>query len=373
MSKIEQRRAKTAKANIENKAVLADGTAPKSEFPYKKILIAVLVVVAVVACALLILNAVVDNYSGKFRTEGAVAVNDATVDTKKITENDVLYSKTLVDAELAKYDFLVPVVNAAYANYTKQSVNVMSNENIMNFVVTINGNVHGEDSNNKLATILLVSINNGKVTFVRMNTTTFVAIPGLAAGPLYDSYRLGGTALVAKAIQENFGIAINGYMDLTLEKFMDLAILFNQNGIELPVEGETRTIAYKDATSMFEYVKSCKDKEAMVQNVVKVVAESFSGKNLLDLRKVPDTLFAENSKTVSYIAKEDFAALLKMGTSVLSGDVSKNVTTFGLGEDAKSADYYGRAGDKYYTMTALVDYQASVTEFQTVLGYVDAE
>lgn len=373
MSKIEQRRAKTAKANIDNKAVLADGTAPKSEFPYKKILIAVLAVVAVIACALLILNAVIDNYSGKFRTEGAVSVNDATVDVNKIKDADVLYDKDLVIEELAKYKFLVPVINNAYANYTKHSTNVMSNKNIMNFVVTINGDVHGEDSNNKLATLMLVSINDGKISFVRMNASAFVAIPGLAAGPLYDSYRFGGAALTAKTIQENYGIAINGYVDLTLDAFMKTALLFNPNGIELPVEGTDKTTPYTDVTSMFEYIKSCKDKEAMVQAVVKSVANSFSDKNILDLRKVADTLSGEKSGMVAYISREDFASLLKMGTSVLAGDkfdASKNVITFGLGKDAKSADYYGFAGDKYYTMTTLVDYQASVTALQTALGYI---
>jgi hypothetical protein len=154
---------------------------------------------------------------------------------------------------------------------------------------------------------------------------------------------------------------------------MKTALLFNPNGIVLPVEGTDKTTPYTDVTSMFEYIKSCKDKDAMVQAVVKSVANSFSGKNILDLRKVADTLSGEKSGMVAYISREDFASLLKMGTSVLAGDkfdASKNVITFGLGKDANSADYYGFAGDKYYTMTALVDYQASVTALQTALGYI---
>lgn len=373
MSKIEQRRAKTAKANIDNKAVLADGTAPKSEFPYKKILIAVLAVVAVIACALLILNAVIDNYSNKFRTEGAKSVNAAVVDVNKITDNDVLYDKDLAKVELAKYGFLVSAVNDAYANFTKQSVNVQANENIMNFVITVSGDVYGEDSNNKLATVMLVSINDGKITFVRVNTSTFVAIPGLAAGPLYDSYRLGGAALVSKTIQENYGVAINGYIDLPVETFMKVALIFDENGIELPVEGTDKTTSYTDVNAMFEYIKGCKDKDAMVQAVVKSVADSFSGKNLLDLRKVADTLSSEDSKMVAYISREDFAALLKKGTSILSGEnfkSSEDVIAFGYGDDAKSVDYYGAAGDKYYTQTTLVNYGASVTQLHKDLGYI---
>ena len=375
MSKIEQRRAKTAKANIDNKAVLAEGTAPKSEFPYKKILIAVLAVVAVIACALLILNAVIDNYSGKFRTEGAVSVNDATVDANKIKDTDALYDKDLVIDELAKYNFLVPVINNTYANYTKQSNNVMSKDGIMNFVVTVNGNVYGEDSDNKLATLMLVSINNGKVTFVRMNTSTFVAIPGLAAGPLYDAYRLGGTALTAKTIQENYGVAINGYVDLTLDAFMKTALLFNPNGIELPVEGTDKTTPYTDVNSMFEYIKNCKNKDAMVQEVVKSVANSFSGKNILDLRKVADTLSGENSGMVAYISREDFASLLRMGTSVLAGDnfkASENVITFGLGEEAIPSDPNGTPG-KYFGISTLADYSASVEKLQAALGYIESK
>lgn len=373
MSKIEQRRAKTAKANIDNKAVLAEGTAPKSEFPYKKILIAVLAVVAVIACALLILNAVIDNYSGKFRTEGAVSVNDATVDANKIKDSDTIY--TDIDAELAKYKFLGTHVNSAYANFTKQTDNVMYNKDILNLVVTVNGDIRGEDNDNKLATIMLVSINNGKLTFVRMNPSTLVAIPGLSVGPLYDAYRFGGTALTAKTIQENYGIAINGYVDLTLDAFMKTALLFNPNGIELPVEGTDKTTPYTDVNSMFEYIKNSKDKEAMVQAVVKSVANSFSGKNILDLRKVADTLSGEKSGMVAYISREDFAALLKMGTSVLAGDnfkASENVITFGLGKEAIPSDPNGMPG-KYFEISALADYSASVEKLQVALGYIESK
>ena len=381
MSKIEQRRAKTAKANIENKAVLADGAAPKSEFPYKKILIAVLVVVAVVACALLILNAVVDNYSNKFRTEGAVSVENATADMKNLKDDDVLYNKNLVNAELAKYNFLVAAVNNAYVNYTKQSNNVMSNENILNFVVTVSGDVYGEDSNNKLATVMLVSINNGKITFVRMNSSVFVAIPTLGAGPLYDAYRFGGAALVAKTVQENYGVKVNGYVDVPVDAFMKAALLFDADGaIELTADGKTGV--YTDVNSMFEFIKNSDDKDALVQSVIASVANSFASQKLLDLRKLVDDKenapapFGAKSGVVSYIANEDFAALLKMGTSALASDnfkASESVITVGFGDEVKAVDYNGAAGEKYFGTTTLVDYQASVTKLQTVLGYVDAE
>ena len=68
MGKITDRREKTAHTNIENKAVLADGAKPKSDFPYKKILIIVLAIVAVVACVLLVVNAFVDSYADKLAT-----------------------------------------------------------------------------------------------------------------------------------------------------------------------------------------------------------------------------------------------------------------------------------------------------------------
>ena len=125
MSKINERRERTAKTNIDNKAVLAEASATKTEFPYKKILIAVLAVVAVIACALLIVNAVVDSYANKLNN--GVSVDNAAVDKNKLT--DEYYSQ----ADLEKYDFLKEISNKVYENYLVQSENVAAEkENVYN-------------------------------------------------------------------------------------------------------------------------------------------------------------------------------------------------------------------------------------------------
>lgn len=378
MGKIDQRRAKTAKANIDNKAVLAEGTAPKSEFPYKKILIAVLAVVAVIACALLILNAVIDNYSGKLRTDGAKPVNEATV-VGKIGNDDFLYDKELLSAQLDKYGFLDDAIITTYENFANNSgINVQKEEGILNFVVTVTGDVYG-DSNNKLATAMLVSIKDGKLTLVRMNTTTFVAIPGLAVGPLYDSYRFGGAALVAKTIQENYGIAINGYFDLPIKAFIEAAIMFEEDK-EINLDGKAFPITIDAATtakSLFEYIRTSEDKEALTKALIDTVVGNFADANVLDLRKLVDDKdekpapFGSKSGIVSYVSRDDFGTIIKLILSNENFNASKNVITFGLGETSKPVDPNGTP-NHFYSMTMLVDYSASIKELQKALGYTVA-
>ena len=78
MSKISERRERTANTQIDNKAYLAEAPAQKKEYIYKKILIAVLAVVAVVACVLLLINAVVDAQA--LKDAGVISkINDGVV------------------------------------------------------------------------------------------------------------------------------------------------------------------------------------------------------------------------------------------------------------------------------------------------------
>ncbi len=375
MSKINERRERTAKADIENKAALADAPATKSEFPYKKILIAVLAVVAVIACALLILNAVVENYAAKFNT--GKTIEQATVDTSKIADNETFYKNP--QAAFDKYSFLAPAVNKAYENYTKQSLNVKSNANVYNFVITVNDNdIYADiNPNNKLASIVLVSINNEKVTFVRMSAGTLVAIPGLSVGPLYDAYRFGGTALLAKAVQDNYGITVNGYIDLTLDAFMTAALeICGDAGIPMAGSADGEINYYSTADSLFNYIKTSDDKEAKVQEVVKAIASGLANKKVFELRGVVKAISNVENGMVASISRDDFGKLISMGTSMLSSDsfkVENNVITFGLGNDSTYVDYNGVDGFRYYFTSSLKDYSASVKALQDALYGTEAK
>lgn len=377
MGKIDERRARTEKAAIENKAALADAPATKTEFPYKKILIAVLAVVAVIACALLIVNAIVESYSAKFRDGASIeaAVENANLPDSEKTE-EVLYNGELFDAELRKYGFLASAVSKAYQNYAVQSSNVLAKDGVYNFVITVNDSkiYEGVNDNNKLATVLLLSINNGSVKIVRMNTGSLVVIPGLSVGPLYDAYRFGNAALLSKAVQENYGVKINGYIDVSLDSFMKAALeISGGNGVVLPADAtHSDAIEYRDVNQLFLRIKESDKKDEMVQAVIKSVAGNLSGMKVIELKNAVKLL--EDNMT-AYISRDDFGDLIKMGTSILgssSFNADEDVTTFAI-QDTSAVDYNGAAGGKYYFYSTPDNYQTAVDTLQTELGLKEAK
>ena len=134
MSKISDRRKRTANTKIENKAYLAEAPAQKKEYPYKKILVALLAVVAVIACVLLMINAVIDAQAKKFvnapEHSTAVATTPAT---------GIYYENT--DFLLTNVPKFRTVYQAVIDNMSRpEIVNTKSDENVLNFVVTINSN-----------------------------------------------------------------------------------------------------------------------------------------------------------------------------------------------------------------------------------------
>lgn len=371
MSKINERRERTGKQNIENKATISDASVKKTEFPYKKILIIALAVVAVIACALLIVNAVIESYAAKFRN-GTSVDGAVIIDKQGPDDSEVLYNSELRAEELAKYDFLVTAFDKVNENYAVQSTNVLSKDGVYNFVISVNDDdlYAGIDENNKLATVVLVSINNGNIKMVRMNPSSLVVIPGKSVGPLYDSYRFGNAALLAKTIQQNYGIKVNGYIDLSLDAFMTVATeISGGNGIELPGKNKDEIHVYgkDDANALVDYIKKSDDKEAMIQKVVESVAGNLSSMKIIELKGTVKAITGMKDGMVAYISRKDFGNLINLGTKVLASgfNAENDLTTFGI-EDASAITQ--NAVGNYYTYSTPNDYLGAVNALQSKLG-----
>ena len=340
-------------------AVLADAPATKNEFPYKKILIAVLVVVAVIACALLVVNAMVDSYGQKLNN--GVSVENAKVDEKKLV--DEYYSAE----DLNKYDFLQVLSNKVYENYLYQSANVKTNgEGVLNFILTVNdAEINYDNPKNQLAVVMLLSIKEGKATFVRMNSTTAVAIPGAKVAPLYDAYRFGGTALLAKTVQENYGIEINGYVDMKFDAFMKA--IKEIGGLQI-VEGQN-TYVFEDKASLFAFVNQDPEKtQQRADAVVKALRTNVTSMKVFDLRKALNAASADNG-IVASISDEDFGNLLSVGTKMFAtGEASAELASFGMAKESSGVDsYWGYEDCKFINCTELNDYAKSIKALQTLI------
>lgn len=310
MGKITDRREKTAHINIENKAVLADGTKPKGEFPYKKLIVAVLIIIAIVACVLLVMNAFVDSYADKFNT--GVAPNEAVATTKPTGElydnlSDLMTNSNFREAYLA-----------AAANHAKNYANIKSDADIYNYIVDITAPTDADSAN--VSVIMLLSLNNktNKISYFAINKASLVNIPTVGVGPIYDAFAFGGPALLARTVQENFGVEIKGYVDMPLESFVQATL--DVGGIVLDDQTLTEDEQKLDtAAKIYNYVQKSPDRNAAMTNVIKSLAVKSGEAGVIGLKNTVDTV--SDALTAS-VQREDFGELIKILVEMFKNDSS---------------------------------------------------
>ena len=359
MSKISERRERTANTNIENKAVLADAPAKKKEFPYKKLLVAVLAIVAIIACALLIINVIINNKLATLTNNGElVAVEDATVPENFVAEG-VIYENTagLMDSKGFKNAYL-----AAVANHKDNYTNINSVDGIYNYIMLITDDNNAENPENNLAddskglivaVMLSLNANESKVTYVTINKTSMAVIPEVGVGPLYDAYAFGGSALFAKSVQDNYGIKVNGYAELTISTFFNAAE--NLGGIE--IDGEK----LENKEALYDYVKDAvingSTREAATKNVVKALAAGVADAGVFGLSEL---MKAVNLK--AYLTRDDLGDLITAGVKMFKSEA----TVTDLGYD--TAKQVWVKDDPSY-MCSTFDYEAEIDALLITLSY----
>ena len=352
MSKISERRERTANTQIENKAYLAEAPAQKKEYPYKKILVAFLAVIAIVACVLLMINAVIDAQAKKFvnapEHSTAVATTPAT---------GIYYENT--DFLLTNVPKFRTVYQAVIDNMSRpEIVNTKSDENVLNFVVTINSDKNPTTSNLTMVMLLSFDKVEGNVTYVYISKLAFSYIPTVGVGPLYDAYGFGGAALLARAVEENYGIAIDGYVDLPLDSFVTACS--EVGGI---IIGDT---AYETKDEIYDYVDKAEDREAAIKNVVTSLASGVKKEKLFGASKIALKI-VESAKV--NINRDDIGELLQAGVKIFKNEPVVAM----LGYDtAKSALYtwkpdYPTQGliERYHD--SIFDYEGEITKIQNLL------
>ena len=314
MSKIKDRREMTKNTKIENKAVLADGTKPKSEFPYKKILIIALAIVAVIACVLLVANAFVDSYADKFAT------GENHVNAQPTTEiKGELYENT--DAYLSNPEF-VKAYSAAVQNHAKNYTNVKADANVYNYVVSINYSADADSANLSAAMILSIDKVNNQVSYFSINKSMLVYIPSVGVGPLYDAYGFGGGALLAQTIENNFGVKINGYVDMPLLSFAEAAAKLGGIKVDEPKNIDSEQLL-DTPEEIYNYVANStylpepRTRNEAMTNVIKGLAAASVEEGVFGIKGTVDTIVDSFD---SYISREDFGNIISMGTKVFAND-----------------------------------------------------
>ena len=299
-----------------------------------KLLVILLVAVAVVAIAVMVLNIIVNSYFSKVNNQ--TAWYDEVIEVNMPADDDIYtFNKLLNSAEYKA------ACEKVLANYAESSHTLRKDANVYNFAIYGINNFGQADTDTTAAFIMIASFNasTNKVTYVTLAEDALVYIPHAAKiGELRDAYEWGGVksgaALLTKTIQSNFGIAINGYIEVNMAVVAEL--VDNAGGVEAEVADQN---ALNKAIDSFNEKFDKDVANATVSNgkaklngeqalaysrmgdkematLVKALGKAIFQNGLGGMTSSFD-IITENAKMA--IVKEDFNALIRMAVSTVSG------------------------------------------------------
>lgn len=231
MSKITERREKTATMEIDNKAILPESDEKVKSYPSKKVLVALLIITAIISLFLLIVNAWVDSYASAF---APVDIDNAgaTVTLDQLpADRQEFYSKLNT---YLKYKPFKDGYDAAMLNYATASKDIKWAEGIYNYVVFVVDDVTGDYKKTGSITLVSFNANTSKISYSVLQSDTLVYITSIGEGEnkqeivgrLSDAYQWGGEALLARAVQDNYGVRLNGYAALPYSAIIKMVDTF---------------------------------------------------------------------------------------------------------------------------------------------------
>ena len=231
----------------------------------------------------------------------------------------------------------------AVVNYAQANSDMRVDEKVFNYAV-FGVDQFGDAENASADIIMLVSVNkvDNHVTYLAFETRMLVYIPTVGVGPMHDAYLLGGPQLLLDTIEQNYGVHINGFIDLDMSAFVSLidefgTIVFSGNkafvdGINEDIASfnTSKNLTGEDAVQnavltngtvelsgmqTLAYLRNAGAEKANIANTVlkqlteKIVEKGLSGaKTTLDI--------ALDEMTVS-LSRDDVGALITIGLSVL--------------------------------------------------------
>ncbi len=165
-----------------------------------------LMVLAVCAIALLIVNLIVNSYAMKLNAGHYEKVE--IIPAQEIADMGI-YNEPYITCDEYK-----AAANDILLNYAEASHSIKDADHIYNYAIY--GINKFADSDKGVATFILIASFNKetkKVTYLTFTETALVYIPMVGIGRLRDSYEFGGAALLTKTLKHNFGFQIEGYIE----------------------------------------------------------------------------------------------------------------------------------------------------------------
>ncbi len=211
--------------DVKRTATIAENTVLSNNrrgFPFKKVFFALLVVLIIFSILLLVVNIVVNSYFSKIKEfDGKWEINVELMKSMPMyIDNETYYSQT---------EDLHRAYDTVMLNYAQASSDIRYKESVYNYAIFGTDQFSGSAETASADIIMLVSVDEDKehVSYLSFETRMLVYIPSVGVGPLNDAYLLGGPQLLVNTIEQNYGLHLDGFVELDMSAFVSLVDNFD--------------------------------------------------------------------------------------------------------------------------------------------------
>jgi anionic cell wall polymer biosynthesis LytR-Cps2A-Psr (LCP) family protein len=320
-----------------------------------KTLAIILIVIAACSIALLIGNLILDSYVSR--------INQPHYEDAVIEIAPEITSTNAYDPYLLNLEKFQPIYMDVLLNYAEASHSIKSDEKIYNFAIY---GINTFASNEKgLATFIMVASFNKetkKVTYATFKENVLVYIPMVGVGELQDAYEWGGSALLSKTIKHNYGIDLNGYIEVDMSVASNL--IDNAGGLEISgvsqsnVNGAIERFNERFGTDVqYPNVSNGKTTLNGLQAIAYLRAD-YEDSNIVS-KLLGDVVFKSGLKgikagvnivldgTKTSILKDDFVELSEMAVLILKNAESSSIN---VGDGTYTVFWYANSSVYYCDM-----------------------
>lgn len=203
--------------DLKSTATIAENGAlanDKRGFPFKKIFFALLIVLIVLSIFLLIINIIINSYFSKVKVfDGKWAIDMQKLNSMPMYQDNVGY--------FSQTEELHAAYHAALLNHAQATSDMKYDENVYNYAVFGIDQFENSTAPASADIVMVISINknNKQVTYFSFETKLLTYIPAVGVGPMSDAYLLGGPQLLTNTLEQNYGIQIDGFVELNMSAF----------------------------------------------------------------------------------------------------------------------------------------------------------
>lgn len=202
---------------------------------WKKVLLAIVLtllglIVAVVLAVLLYLNHLLNQITPYD------AVNDVTVSSSE-AEQIVEEDPEAVTIDLEQEEQLPDISDVTFPQEQEEEQPAVNWDNVVNILLVGQDRRPGE-GRQRSDSMILVTFNKSKqtITLTSFMRDCYVQIPGYKANKLNAAYAFGGMSLLNQTLEQNFGVHVDGNVEVDFDGFQDVIDLLGGVDISLTEE-----------------------------------------------------------------------------------------------------------------------------------------